>query len=314
MSNGKKTLTPAEEMDLIRKKKGSRVFERPVAQWLNTGNRRLNAVLGSEEKGLAYGRMIELYGPNSHGKTMIALFIAALAQRDGAEIAWVDLEQSFEKEWVDAQGVEYDKVYPFVLELGYHGGEKEPRLETAEEMFERVELWMKRRYMQNPSGRILIVIDSVAAILTEKEAESGLAGGLPVNMALPAFLSRFLRQWMAKVAVYNAMVILINQIRDNPMAFGNSEHAPGGNASKHYCSVRATVRRVKGGRLVSARRVIGLRGVIKNIKNKVGGGSLEGAVCGYQTLFGKKSWKFMTEQEVRKEPGDRDDDEKETEE
>lgn len=295
-------LSPAEEMELIKKATGQRTFERPVKLWLDTGSKRLNSVLGSEELGLAYGRMIELYGPNSHGKTMIALFIAAIAQKDGAEVAWVDLEQSFDEQWVKAQGVDYSRVFVFQLELGHFKGEKEPRLETAEELFERVELWMARKHKSNPAGRMLVVTDSIAAILTEREANAGLTGqNMSTNQALPQFLSKFLRRWVALTANYNAMAVFINQIRNNIGGWGAPEGAPGGNATKHYCSVRATVRRVKGGRMLQGRNVVGLRGIIKNVKNKAGAGSLEGFECGFETKFGKKSWKFPSVQDVRKD-------------
>src|SRR5437762_14053371 len=85
-------LSPDEEIAIIEKELKERTFEAKVVAWLNTGNKRLNGVLGSTEFGLPYGKIIELYGPESHGKTMLGLLIAALAQRDGARVGWADFE------------------------------------------------------------------------------------------------------------------------------------------------------------------------------------------------------------------------------
>jgi RecA/RadA recombinase len=297
-------LSPLEEMALIQDKLGYKTFDKPVLNWLNTGNPKLNAALGSEEFGIPYGRMMELIGAESHGKTLISLFIAALAQRDGAKVAWVDLERSFDETWVTMQGVEYNQVYLFQLLIGHINNEKQLRLETAEELFTRVEMWMARRYKQNPTGKMLVVVDSIAAMLVEDEAEAGLTEqNMRTNSALPMFLSKFLRRWVALVANYNAMVIFVNQVRETPGAWGNPERAPGGRATRHYCSIRATVRRLSGkkGKLIQGKDTVGLRGVIKNIKNKAGGGSREGAEVGYETRFGKKSWKFTSVQELKRE-------------
>ena len=292
----KNTTTPAEEVAAIRRKLGHLTLDRQSTEWLNTRNTRLNAVLGAAEFGVPYGKMIEIYGPNSHGKTMLALLLAALAQEDGAKVAWIDLERSFDRAWVEAQGVHYDDVYLF--EIGVLA--KEARLQTAQELCEEVELWMEQQQRQRPKGKLLIVVDSIAAMMTEEELEAGTVGqNMRTQMSLPSFLSKLLRKWVALAANYNAMMLFINQIRTSPGKWGNPSYAPGGNAAKHYCSVRVHVQRVSGGRLMQSKQVVGLRGVIKNIKNKAGGGSVEGGECGYLTYFGKKSWEFPSVQAVR---------------
>jgi len=298
----KRDLTPAEEKALIERELGRRQFIKPVKYWLDTGSKPLNAVLGSPDYGLAYGKMIEIFGPNSHGKTMLSLLIAGLAQRQGATVAWVDFEQCLDQAWVEAQGVDYSKLHIFTMELQEFKGEKEPRLETAQEVLERAETWMKNRFNRDSEGRLLVVVDSLAAMEVEEEAAAGLTNqNMRTNMSLPSFLSKFSKRWMGRAAVYNAMIIMINQIRTSPKAYGNPEYAPGGNAKNHAFSVRATVRRVKGGRIMQGPIIVGLRGVIKNIKNKTGGGSLEGAEVGFETRFGKKKWRFPSASAVRKE-------------
>lgn len=313
-------LTAAEEMELIQKKAKHFTLERTVQCWLNTGNPMLNSVLGSREFGLAYGKMIEIYGPESHGKTMLSLLIAALAQKDGAKVGWMDLENSLDKAWVEAQGLVYDEVRKFKLKIltdkkaskkqdkdkESTNGDGVARLETAQELFEEVELWMAYRKSVEPEGKILIVVDSVAAVLTEEEIDAGTTGqNMRTMMSLPSFLSKTLKKWVALAENYNAMIIFINQVRMKPgVKFGNPEYTPGGKAAKHYCSVRASVRRVKGGRIKQGQQTIGLRGIITNIKNKAGGGSVEGNQCGYETFFNKKRWRFPSVAQTKKEADD----------
>lgn len=240
---------------------------------------------------------------NSHGKTMLALLIAALAQADGAKVAWVDLERSFDKPWVEAQGVKYDNVFLARVELVKDG--QETRLQTAQEVFEEVEEWIAIKHKNNSDGKILLVVDSLAALMVEEEAEAGIGGqNMRTNMALPSFLSKTLKKWVAMAANTNTLMIFINQIRAAIGQWGTPEYAPGGNATKHYCACRVTVRRVKGGRLKQGPKIVGLRGVIKNVKNKVGGGSIEGCEVGYETLFGRRQWKFPTVADVRKDAGE----------
>lgn len=318
-------LSPREEIEAIRRKLKHLTFEAVVKAWLTTGNKRLNAVLGSEEFGLAYGKMVELFGPESQGKTMIALLLAALAQADGAKVAWVDLENSFDEDWVRAQGLDPELVYLFRPQLGYFEGNKDldddekeekrkkkrPRLQTAEELFEEVEEWMATMHQKDPEGKLFVVTDSVAAALVDAEAQGGLADqNMFTNTALSRFLSKMLRRWVALAQTYNAMMIFINQVRTSPnQKFGNPENTPGGKALKFYCAVRVRVRRGKHkGRLLQGRKVIGLSGVLTNVKNKAGGKSLEGEMVGFETRFGQQKWSFPSIQELKRREAVEDDD------
>jgi recombination protein RecA len=283
----------AAEMQAIQKKMGYLTYELQPREWLDTGSKRLNATLGSEERGLAYGKMYEIYGPESNGKTLLALLLAGLAQADGAEVAWVDFENSLDQPWAEGQGVEWERLFHFYPKLIQMSKKEKPRLQTAEELCDEVELWMERR---NAKGhrKLFIAVDSVTAMLVEEE---GAAGNTEQNMrtkvALASFLSRLCRRWVALSLAYGAMMIFINQIRLSPGAWGNPETTPGGKALKFYCSIRATVRRVKGGRLLQKGRMIGLKGIISNKKNKAGEGSLEGNECGFKAMFLKNDWRFL---------------------
>ena len=285
--------TVQKEMDAIRKKLKHLTEDKQPTLWLNTGSKDLNAVLGSKELGVPYGRMIEVFGPNSHGKTVVSLLLAAMAQADKAKVAVLDFERSCDKMWATANGVDYENLYVFRPLIGRFGSEKIKRLQTAEEVCTEAELWMEVQHDKDPTGKMVMIVDSMAAMLVEDEAEGGITNqNMATNMALPKFISKLMRRWVALADNYNVMIIWINQIRTKIGSWGNPEDSPGGLAAKHYCSVRVAVRRLQGGRIVQGKDVVGLRSVIKNIKNKAGGGSIEGKEIGFETRFGKKHWKF----------------------
>ena len=117
-----------------------------------------------------------------------------------------------------------------------------------------------------------------------------------------------LRRWTALCQNYRATLVCINQVREDPgTMFGNPEYTPGGRSLPFYASIRAEVRRVKQGRLVSLGKVVGLRGRIKNVKNKAGGDSIEGLDCGYVCKFGSGKWTFPTVKDVAKDLVSQDD-------
>lgn len=295
-------LTPAEEIELIRKSKGRRIFERETRLWLNTGIKRLNAVLGNADLGIPYGKMIELFGPESHGKSILSLFLAALGQRDNAKIALVDLERSWAPEWAQSQGVDPDHVYIFKPEI--YSTKSDIEMETGEEVLDLVEGWMKKHYT-SPESKEIVIVDSLAALLAAEEQEAGILNqNMRTNAAQSTLLSKLCRRWAAYAEGYNAMIIFINQIRTKPgVVWGDPTYTPGGKAVKFYSSIRASVQRVKNGRMMQGREIVGLRGIIRNQKNKVG---REGQESGFESRFGKKSWKFPSVEEVRKAAGAKD--------
>lgn len=254
------------------------------AAWLETGVPELDAVLGSPSRGIPYGRIMELFGLESHGKTALALFLAAMAQKDRASIIWGDFESSFDPTWATRRGLEADKVLVFRPFVGQFGKEKEPRLATAQELCEEIETAMAL-CSAKPNARTVVVADSLTAMLVEGESAGGLVEqNLRTNMALPAFLGKLLRRWVGLAQSHSVLIILINQLRQNPMKmFGDPWYTPGGNAPKFYSHIRAKVRRIKNGRILRAGKIVGLKGAIVNMKNKVGG--VEGSTIGYRMLF-----------------------------
>ena len=300
----KKAPDPSADIARIRKKLKHYVDEPPAPAWLDAGDRALNGALGSAELGIPFGRILELYGPTSHGKTMLALHLARRAQEAGAAVVWLDLENSYDDGWAARQGIDATRVHVLRVQTGRFGkATGDSRLQSAEELFLEAEELVKLLHGRDDDWRGLVVVDSVAAILVEDEAKAGVADqNMRTSLSLARFLGPLLRRWAALCLNYRATMVCINQIRENPSAmFGNPEYTPGGRSLPFYASIRAEVRRVKQGRLVSLGKLVGLRGRIKNVKNKAGGDSVEGLDCGYVTRFDSGSWKFPPVKEVGKD-------------
>lgn len=296
---------PEDELALIRKKLGHYTADVPVAYWLNTGSKRLNAVLGSEKLGIPYGKIIELFGWESTGKTLLAILLTGLAQADGAEAVWLDFERAFDKEWATRQGVDVARMRLFQVLIGRHGTEKNARLDTAQEVWQEAEAWMAMWHNKHPHSKLIVVVDSVAAMLPEDEAVAGLVdSNMKSHNALAVMMSPLMKRMTGLAAVYNATFIFLNQLREGPVRFGDPSKPTGGNSLKFYASIRARVKRVKKGRLMSKGKIVGLKGMITNIKNRAGGGSVEGHVCGFKAYYNKYDWLFLSEQSIREEDGD----------
>jgi recombination protein RecA len=294
------------ELERIRKKLGHLTLKKPIKYWLDTGSPKLNGVLGSEKRGIPYGKIIELFGWESHGKTLLALLLAALGQGDDAEVGWADFENSFDEPWAKIQGLDPREVTLFRPEVGLFGGDKTPRLSTAQETCEEIEMWLARRALKKPEGKRVVIVDSVTGMLVDDEAEAGLTNqNMRTKVALAAYLSSMLRRWTGLALVYNVIFVFINQIRMSPGAWGNPETTTGGNALRYYASIRCKVRRgPKGGKLIQAGKMVGMKGIIQNIKNKAGGGSVEGMSCGFKAKFLEDNWSFMSAESIKKEGGE----------
>jgi recombination protein RecA len=296
-------LTPEAEVALIKKKLKHFTTLRPVRYWLDTGKPELNMVFGSEGKGIPYGKMIELSGFESHGKTAELYELASYAQKDGAEVGIVDLEWSWDSGWARQRGLDPDKVIVFKPEIGTFGSETEERMTTGEEVFEEAELWMRRAHARNPEGRIFLGVDSIAAILPEEEAAAGIQEqNMRTKVSLAAFLSRLLKRWVAMAANYNVMMILVNQLRTAPGAWGDPTYTPGGNAIRFYSAVRVRMYR-KGKKLLKGGNPVGIKGLLSNWKNKAGEGSREGLKVGYKMYYNGRS-KYVSAEEIKSDSGE----------
>lgn len=272
----------------VRKKLQHMDFHRKAISFLDFGCKELNSVVGDEDRGLAYGKIVELSGLPSNGKSVLALDMLAAAQQDGALTFWVDVETSWDENWSARRGVDCSRVNLIQPMVGTFGKQKEKRLSTAQELLEQAEETMALLHRRFPNRPMFGVVDSVAALLMEEEAEVGLTGqNMKSNMALPAMMSKILRRWIGLLQVYGGTVIFINQLRINPMAWGDPYYTPGGQALPFYAHVRVRVHRMRKARLLKAGKLIGVKGVLKNLKNKAGG--VEGSTCGYKIYFDGRS-------------------------
>ncbi len=282
----------------IRRKLNSYTTEKLPTFWLQTNSKRLNSVLGNPELGIPYGKMYEISGDNSQGKTALLLELAKLAQDDGALVIWEDLENSFDEDWARRRGLDTENM---VLIQPYIKRKKKDdmgELSTAEDLGAQTEVAIREG--SKHYEKIFLGIDSVTAMLVDAEADAGVENqNMNTITALSRFLSRLTRRWMAVASTRNVMMVFINQIRMTPgKMFGDPETTTGGKALPFFCAARVKMRRVAGGRMKKGMDVIGIKGVIRNVKNKTGKGSIEGAEVGFK-LFWDKPFKFLDVKKVK---------------
>jgi recombination protein RecA len=212
---------------------------------ISTGSLGLDIALGIG--GLPKGRIVEIYGPESSGKTTLALHVVAEAQKKGGACAFVDAEHALDPSYARKLGVDIDNLLISQPDAG------EQALEIADTLVR--------------SGAIdVLVIDSVAALVPRAELEGEMGDALPGLQA--RLMSQALRKLTASIAKSNTLVIFINQIRMKiGVMFGSPETTTGGNALKFYASVRLDIRRI--GALKNGDDVVGNATRVKVVKNKV---------------------------------------------
>jgi recombination protein RecA len=212
---------------------------------LSTGSLSLDVALGIG--GLPRGRIIEIYGPESSGKTTLALHVLAEAQKNGGVGAFIDAEHALDPIYAGKLGVDLDDLLVSQPDTG------EQALEIADTLVR--------------SGSIdVLVIDSVAALTPRAELEGEMGDSLPGLQA--RLMSQALRKITASVSKSKTMVIFINQIRMKiGVMYGSPETTTGGNALKFYASVRLDIRRI--GQIKERDEVIGNQTRVKVVKNKV---------------------------------------------
>lgn len=210
-----------------------------------TGSIGLNAALGVG--GYPRGRVIEIYGPESSGKTTLAIHAIAEAQKAGGIAAIIDAEHAFDRFYAEKLGVDVENLWISQPDSG------EQALEIAEQLI-------------RSSAVDIVVIDSVAALTPKAELEGDMGDS---KMGLQArLMSQALRKLTATISKTNTTCIFINQLRDKlGVMFGNPETTTGGNALKFYASVRLDIRRIR--QIKDGEEVIGNQTRVKVVKNKV---------------------------------------------
>src|SRR6187551_1313697 len=212
---------------------------------VSTGSIGLDVALGIG--GLPRGRVVEIYGPESSGKTTIATHVIAQAQKKGGMCAIIDAEHAFDSAYAQKLGVDVDNLLISQPDYG----------EQALEIADRLIL----------SGALdVVVIDSVAALVPKSELEGEMGDS---KMGLHArLMSQALRKLTATISKTNTICIFINQLREKiGVMFGNPETTTGGNALKFYASVRLDIRRMT--QIKDGEEAIGNRVKVKVVKNKV---------------------------------------------
>lgn len=197
--------------------------------------------------GYPRGRIIEMYGPESSGKTTVALHAVAEVQKQGGTAAYIDAENALDPQYAEALGVDIDNLLLSQPDTGEQG------LEIADALI--------------ASGAVdIVVVDSVAALVPRAEIE-GEMGDTHVGLQA-RLMSQALRKLSGEINKTKTIAIFINQIREKVgVMFGNPETTPGGRALKFYSTIRMEIRR--GEQLKEGKEVIGNRAKIKIVKNKV---------------------------------------------
>jgi recombination protein RecA len=210
-----------------------------------TGSLSLDLALGGQ--GVPKGRIVEVFGPESSGKTTLALHVVAQSQKQGGIAAFIDAEHALDPSWAKRLGVDLDTL--LVSQPG-----------SGEEAMHITEMLIRSNAVD------IIVVDSVAALVPKKELEGEMGDS---HVGLQArLMSQAMRKLTGTISKSKTSVIFINQIREKiGVMFGSPETTPGGRALKFYCSCRIDVRRI--GQLKEGEEVVGQRVRAKVVKNKV---------------------------------------------
>ena len=220
-------------------------FKAMEVEAISTGALSLDVALGIG--GVPRGRIIEIYGPESSGKTTLALHIVAEAQKEQGEVAFIDAEHALDPVYAKHLGVDIDNLIVSQPDTG------EQALEIAEALIR--------------SGAIdIVVVDSVAALVPKAEIDGDMGDA---HVGLQArLMSQALRKLAGTINKTNATIIFINQLREKVgVMFGNPETTAGGRALKYYASVRMDIRRIEA--IKQDGEVVGSRTRVKIVKNKV---------------------------------------------
>lgn len=309
----------------ILKTLGMVTFLKPSKKHIDLGDPEMNAVWGSRKKGIPSGKLFEVAGINHAGKTLWVLILAIFAQMlFKAKVFWIDLENTWDDDWATNLGMNLSDrrfylIQPLVVKFtkSDKGGSKKAKarkkgssfLQTIEWNFLELEAAMAEFKEKYPSRPIFIAVDSVANMTVEEAQNAGPTGqNMNTQNKRAIFLSGYLPKVCSLAMNYDAWFMFINQIRDNPGALPgqDKEYTPGGKAVAHNAHCRVYIRKLKGGKLLSNGKPIGIKGKIINKKNKTGENSVAYQERGFQIRWDKiksirKAIKFLDIKEAEKD-------------
>ena len=252
----------ADVLDVIYKEIGESDYNQDVKDWLSIGYLPLNkAISGNYFKGgLPVGRIIEIFGASSAGKTLLATMACIETQKRDGLAVFLDHEHAFSLSRAVDIGLDDDRTKWIY---------KQPT--TAEESFHAIEFISKTIRTGYPEKFVTVIVDSVASMVTKSEMDTNYGDeNMKTRLSLPVVMSTCLKKLAAVVSKTNITLIFLNQTRDNPgVMFGDKKSTPGGNALKFFASVRISVSKIK--KLIDKNKeFIGDMVKATVVKNKVG--------------------------------------------
>lgn len=236
-----------------------------VKTWIPVSIPDAEQVVGVPGKGIPGNKILEIYGPESHGKTTFSYFLLGEVQRAGGLAILIDIENSFDPEWAEKIGINTNNlliIQPEIVPINT----KENRLEGMEELLKKMENVAAYARKLLPVGPILMVWDSVAATATITDLIKDYDDKTPATQA--RVMSKGLRRLDPMLSTLDVCLIMINQIREKVgVMFGSNKTTPGGRAPKFYSSIRAEVVKIKTLKKGTAK--VGIQCKLVNHKNKV---------------------------------------------
>jgi len=265
-----------------------------VEEWISTGSPILNRVMGSDQ-GIPVGRIVEIYGPEGHGKSSLLYYVLGQVQKRGGIAGLIDSEHSYSRGWAEKLGIDTSELLLFQMQPD----------SSVERFLDVIVATVTRIRERGFEGPVLIGWDTIWCTPTEESLAALQKGESFRNTkrrlgVLARSMSETLPDFHTFLVWNRATVIFVNQVRDNVnVLFGSSDRTPGGRALKHMASVRVAVRRIPG------HVAGGIKTKVVNRKNKVSGAFFE---CELK-ITGKRGLEIvkskLTRRKSEAEPGER---------
>lgn len=205
-----------------------------IKTWLPTDLEGMDAVFGRRDLGIPFGRLIEIYGEEGHGKSSLAYFLMGRAQQAGAIVMLIDTEESFEPEWATTLGVDINSLLLAPVVDG----------SCLESYFEMIKDATIKVHTMEPDTPVMVVLDTLSCCIAKEELDLNFLDTTRIA-PMPRALAKWLRMLIPFIARNDVSLVFINQVRDTIGVMFKLLHTPGGRAYHHMASIRVVVRRIK---------------------------------------------------------------------